>query len=60
MQEHDVEARDGLEDAFGSKDSKATLTMSITKSFGDDSTDIMPSPNKKVGRSQSPAPSFSV
>jgi len=60
MQEHDVEARDRLEAAFGSKDSQATLTVPIAKSSRDDSIDIMPSPKKKAGCSQSPTPSVSV
>ena len=52
MQEHDVEVGDRLEAAFGSKDSEATLTVPFTKSSGDDSIDIMPSPKKKAGHSQ--------
>jgi len=60
VQELDVVARDGLAAAFGSKDSEATLIVPIAKSSGDDSIDIMPSPKKKVGRSQSPTPSVSV
>jgi len=32
----------------------------IAKSSGDDSIDIMPSPKKKVGRSQSPTPFVSI
>ena len=60
MQEHDVVVRDRLAASFYSKDSEATLTVPIAKSSGDDSIDIMPSPKKKAGRSQSPTPSISV
>jgi len=59
MYKHSVEARDRLT-AFGGKDSEASLTMSMAKSSGDDSIDIMPLPKKKVGRSQSPTPSVSA
>jgi len=60
MQEHDVEVGDRLEAAFGHNDSEATLTVPIAKSSGDDSIDIMPSPKKKGGRSQSLTPSVPV
>jgi len=60
MREDDVQAKDRLEVAFGSKGSKATLTVLIAKSFGDDSIDIKPSPKKKAGRSKSPTPFVSV
>jgi len=58
--EHDVEAGDRVEAAFGSKDSEANLIVPIAKSFRDDSIDIMPSPKKKAGRSLSPTPSVLV
>jgi len=44
--------------AFESKDSEATLTMPIDKSSGDDSIDIMSSPEKKTRCAQSPMPSI--
>jgi len=60
MQENDVAASDRLEAAFGIKDSEATLNVPIAKSSQDNSIDIMPSPKKKAGHSQSPTPSVSV
>jgi len=55
-----VVARGRLEAAFDSNDSEATLIVPIAKSSENDSIDIMPSPKKKEGCSQSPTPSVSV
>jgi len=60
IQEHDVEVRDRLEFAFGNKDSEATLTVPIAKSFEDNSINMMPSLEKKAEHSQSCTPSVLV